>query len=61
MLLLLVPLSDPINVTIEGRNLTMTRFHSTEMMSTYLLAFVVCELGFISSAPGAPVLVTEDN
>uniref|UniRef100_A0A8C5CU20 Aminopeptidase n=1 Tax=Gadus morhua TaxID=8049 RepID=A0A8C5CU20_GADMO len=58
-----VALSNSINygscspLTKPHVNLTMTRFHSTEMMSTYLLAFVVCELGFISSAPGAPVLI----
>uniref|UniRef100_A0A672YB70 Aminopeptidase n=1 Tax=Sphaeramia orbicularis TaxID=375764 RepID=A0A672YB70_9TELE len=40
---------EPVNVTIEGQNLTQTSFRPTEVMSSYLLAFVVCEFDYISS------------
>uniref|UniRef100_A0A3B4XXH8 Alanyl aminopeptidase, membrane n=1 Tax=Seriola lalandi dorsalis TaxID=1841481 RepID=A0A3B4XXH8_SERLL len=48
---------DPVNITMHGLNLTQTRFEPTEIMSTYLLAFVVCEFTYIASKPEADVLV----
>ncbi|KAG7275826.1 hypothetical protein CRUP_016766 [Coryphaenoides rupestris] len=48
---------DPANVTVDGQLVTETRFQATELMSTYLLAFVVCEFDFISSPAKAPVLI----
>lgn len=44
-------------MTMEGQNLTQTSFAPTEIMSTYLLAFVVCDFGHIKSTPEAKVLV----
>uniref|UniRef100_A0A3B4TYX3 Aminopeptidase n=1 Tax=Seriola dumerili TaxID=41447 RepID=A0A3B4TYX3_SERDU len=41
----------PVNITMHGLNLTQTRFEPTEIMSTYLLAFVVCEFTYIASKP----------
>lgn len=49
--------TEPINITMEGQHVIQTSFEPTEIMSTYLLAFVVCEFGFISTPPGAEVLV----
>lgn len=51
------PLTDPVNITMDGDNMVQTSFQPTEIMSTYLLAFVVCDFGFIESEPGAKVLV----
>uniref|UniRef100_A0A667X644 Aminopeptidase n=1 Tax=Myripristis murdjan TaxID=586833 RepID=A0A667X644_9TELE len=48
---------EPTNVTIEGQTVTRTSFEPTKIMSTYLLAFVVCEFTFIRTPPGADVLV----
>ncbi|KAJ3594190.1 hypothetical protein NHX12_006521 [Muraenolepis orangiensis] len=48
---------NPVNVTVNGETLTETRFWPTELMSTYLLAFVVCEFDYISSPPDAPILI----
>ncbi|KAL3065089.1 hypothetical protein OYC64_015300 [Pagothenia borchgrevinki] len=46
---------EPVNVTLDGGNWTMTSFHPTKIMSTYLLAFVVCEFTFITNEPvGGP-------
>ncbi|XP_041800155.1 aminopeptidase Ey-like [Chelmon rostratus] len=36
-----------INITKNNQSLLQTSFEPTEIMSTYLLAFVVCEFGFI--------------
>lgn len=52
------PLTDPVNITIDGENLVQTSFQPTEIMSTYLLAFVVCDFGFIQSEPASDVLVS---
>ncbi|XP_033847513.1 aminopeptidase Ey-like [Periophthalmus magnuspinnatus] len=38
---------DPVNVTVDGHDLTRTSFMATEVMSSYLLAFVVCEFAYI--------------
>ncbi|TKS69747.1 Aminopeptidase Ey [Collichthys lucidus] len=48
---------EPINITIEGQHVIQTSFEPTEIMSTYLLAFVVCDFGFIGTPPGAEVMV----
>uniref|UniRef100_A0A672Y3V8 Aminopeptidase n=1 Tax=Sphaeramia orbicularis TaxID=375764 RepID=A0A672Y3V8_9TELE len=48
---------EPVNVTIEGQNLTQTSFRPTEVMSSYLLAFVVCEFDYISSVSDTGVLI----
>ncbi|KAI4800388.1 hypothetical protein KUCAC02_013271 [Chaenocephalus aceratus] len=44
---------EPVNVTVDGENSTMTSFLPTKIMSTYLLAFVVCEFTFITNEPVA--------
>ncbi|KAM3836116.1 aminopeptidase Ey-like, partial [Diretmus argenteus] len=48
---------EPVNITVMGQNVTRTSFEPTEIMSTYLLAFVVCDFGFVSRAAGADVLI----
>ncbi|XP_071345766.1 aminopeptidase Ey-like [Trachinotus anak] len=48
---------DPVNITVHGQNLTQTSFEPTEIMSTYLLAFVVCEFAYIGTNPDAGVLI----
>lgn len=47
----------PVDITLEGQNLKQTSFEPTQVMSTYLLAFVVCEFTYIGSEPGAEVLI----
>lgn len=39
-------LADPVNVTVDGQDLLQTSYEPTKVMSTYLLAFAVCEFGF---------------
>lgn len=46
-----------VDITLDGQQLKQTSFEPTEIMSTYLLAFVVCEFTHIGSAPGADVLI----
>lgn len=46
-----------INVTVDGKDVLQTTFEGTEIMSTYLLAFVVCEFGFLENKTDAGVLV----
>ncbi|XP_072236216.1 aminopeptidase Ey-like [Leuresthes tenuis] len=48
---------DPLNITVDGQNLIKTSFEPTEVMSTYLLAFVVCDFTYIGTNPGAEVLI----
>ncbi|KAM6942737.1 aminopeptidase Ey-like [Xenentodon cancila] len=47
---------DPVNITVDGQNLIQTRFEPTEVMSTYLLAFVVCDFAYVSK-PDEDVLI----
>ncbi|XP_067451850.1 aminopeptidase Ey-like [Thunnus thynnus] len=48
---------DPVNVTMDGENLIQTSFKPTEMMSSYLLAFVVCDFTYIANTSDAGVLI----
>ncbi|KAI3377653.1 hypothetical protein L3Q82_008815 [Scortum barcoo] len=46
----------PVNITLDGQNVIQTSFERTEVMSTYLLAFVVCDFAYIEGK-NADVLI----
>ncbi|KAM4596113.1 aminopeptidase Ey-like isoform 2-T2 [Fundulus diaphanus] len=48
---------DPVNITLDGESLIQTSFEPTEIMSTYLLAFVVCDFAYIRTNRDADVLI----
>ncbi|XP_029317139.1 aminopeptidase Ey-like [Cottoperca gobio] len=48
---------DPVNVTRDGHSLFQTAFEPTKIMSTYLLAFVVCEFTFTTTNTTEEVLI----
>ncbi|XP_034535383.1 aminopeptidase Ey-like [Notolabrus celidotus] len=48
---------EPLNVTLDGMDVIQTSFEPTEIMSTYLLAFVVCDFTYIKNSTGADVLI----
>lgn len=39
-------LTEPVNITMDGQELLKTSYEPTKVMSTYLLAFAVCDFGF---------------
>ncbi|KAL2077059.1 hypothetical protein ACEWY4_026563 [Coilia grayii] len=45
-----------VNITIDGHNVSQTTFEPTKIMSTYLLAFVVCDYSHIETHE-IPVLI----
>lgn len=50
-------LSASVIVTVDGKDYVQTSFEATEIMSTYLLAFVVCKFEYLQSHTDDGVLV----
>ncbi|XP_017284211.1 aminopeptidase Ey isoform X2 [Kryptolebias marmoratus] len=48
---------EPVNVTVNGEVLIQTSFEPTEIMSTYLVAFAVCDFGYNETKMDANVLI----
>ncbi|XP_062381418.1 aminopeptidase Ey-like [Sardina pilchardus] len=46
-----------VNTTVDGVEVSVTTFEPTPIMSSYLVAFAVCEYGSIGTPAGAKVLV----
>uniref|UniRef100_A0A3B3IF39 Aminopeptidase n=1 Tax=Oryzias latipes TaxID=8090 RepID=A0A3B3IF39_ORYLA len=44
-------------IIVDGQDLVRTSFEPTKIMSTYLLAFAVCDFGHIRTEAGASVLI----
>ncbi|XP_023809437.1 aminopeptidase Ey-like [Oryzias latipes] len=49
--------SECVSIIVDGQDLVRTSFEPTKIMSTYLLAFAVCDFGHIRTEAGASVLI----
>lgn len=47
-----------VNITIDGQDVSQTTFNPTKLMSTYLLAFVICDYSHIKTQDIPDVLVS---
>lgn len=43
---MLLFLTEPLNITMDGQELLQTSYEPTKLMSTYTLAVAVCDFGF---------------